>query len=123
MRDVFAEKPQHFPKRSETALKSTTKEPWKCFLRTHAYNAPEGFPVALKHVYRVGEGKQAVWEYIVNGQAVKAKSLSDEIKTDLKKIPLYGLERLVNSKSNTLYIVEGEKDVDTLSRLGYSAAC
>jgi DNA primase len=40
-----------------------------------------------------------------------------------KKIPLYGLERLITSSADTLYIVEGEKDVDTLSRLGYSAAC
>ena len=81
-------------------------------IRTHVYRDAEGNTVARKSIYRKADGsKYAKWERLEN--CIWHKGLG-EIKA-----PLYRLNEL--SDSDMIYIVEGEKDVDTMFDLGYTA--
>ncbi len=81
-------------------------------IRAHIYRDAEGNTVARKSIYRKDDGlKYALWERLEKG--VWHKGL------DKVKAPLYRLNELNNS--NMIYIVEGEKDVDTMFSLGYTA--
>ncbi|WP_138206384.1 CHC2 zinc finger domain-containing protein [Haloimpatiens lingqiaonensis] len=62
--------------------------------------------------FKTDDGKQCRYYSIVNDK-VQCKRNGEELP--------YNLYRLVKSKSNTVYIVEGEKDADTLSKMGYLA--
>ncbi|MBQ3183981.1 MAG: hypothetical protein IJB57_09980 [Clostridia bacterium] len=80
--------------------------------RTHVYRDAEGNTLARKLIYRKEDGsKYALWERLERG--VWHKGLGET------KAPLYRLNELIDS--NMIYIVEGEKDVDTMFDLGYTA--
>ncbi len=88
-------------------------KPKKGPLRTHVYRDEKGEIVAKKGIFQKKEGgKYAVWERYEKGSFIKGLGNV--------KPPLYRLPELMESKG-TVYIVEGEKDVDTMFNLGYTA--
>ncbi len=81
-------------------------------LRTHIYRDGKGNTVARKSIYSKEEGgKYALWERYEKG--VWHKGLGNV------KAPLYRLDELADA--DRIYIVEGEKDADTMFDLGYTA--
>ncbi len=87
-------------------------DPWK-LLREHVYTDINGGILGKKQIYDTGGGKkQAVWYRLEKGRYIKGLGGN--------KMPLYHLDRLVKSKG-TAVIVEGEKDVETVERLGFAA--
>lgn len=83
-------------------------------LREHIYTDTEGKPIARKTVYDTGGGKKsAAWERIENGRYIKS--------LDGLKVPPYHVHNLKEGK--TVIIAEGEKDVETLERMGFRASC
>lgn len=83
-------------------------------LREHIYTDTEGEPIARKTIYDKGSGKKtAVWERCENG--VFSKGLNG------MKVPPYHVHNL--DKCKTVLIAEGEKDVETLEKMGYYASC
>lgn len=82
-------------------------------LREHFYTDISGNILAKKQIYDTGDGgKTGIWYRLEKGQYIKGLSGV--------KMPLYHLDRLVKS-NNTAVIVEGEKDVETVERLGFVA--
>lgn len=82
-------------------------------LREHVYCSVDGLPVGKKIIFRLPEGsKTGIWYRWENGQYEKG--------LNKMKMPLYHLPQLVTS-IGIIYIVEGEKDVETMERLGYTA--
>lgn len=82
-------------------------------LREHVYLDENGQPFAKKELFRKPDGnKTAVWYRYNNG--MWSKGLSNE------KPPLYNLPALLAS-IGTVYLVEGEKDAETLASMGYTA--
>lgn len=83
-------------------------------LREHIYTDTEGNPLARKTLYDKGNGsKTAVWERYENGTYIK--------KLNGLKVPPYRVHNLKEGK--TVVIAEGEKDVETLERMGIRASC
>ncbi len=81
-------------------------------IRTHLYRDAEGNTLARKSIYRKDDGgKYALWERLEKG--VWHKGLGKV------KAPLYRLNELTDA--DRIYIVEGEKDVDTMFDIGYTA--
>ncbi len=82
-------------------------------LRTHEYCNSDGIRLALKTVYRKSDGsKTALWQrYVGNTLERGLNGL---------KMPLYHVHRL-KDKNKPVFIVEGEKDVETMERLGFIA--
>lgn len=95
-------------------------------IRSHIYNNADGTIFARKDVYKfhstyVGKNthypgdKQALWYlYDHNDKSFNAKAGLNH-----RKAPLYHLDRIQDAK--LVFIPEGEKDVETLEKLGYSA--
>jgi len=85
---------------------------WK-FLREHIYRDEDGKTIAKKELYLKQDGtKTGIWFRYDKGKFEKGlKGLN---------APLYNLAELIGS-SGTLYIAEGEKDADTLSKMGLIA--
>lgn len=82
-------------------------------LREHFYTDINGNILAKKQIYDTGGGKkQAVWYRLEKGRYMKG--------LNNQKMPLYHLDRLAKS-GKTAVIVEGEKDVETVERLGFAA--
>lgn len=82
------------------------------FLRKHIYHDINGNVIAEKLVYRKSDGgKTATWQRYENGRFIKG--LKDI------KMPLYHLTSLTSA--DTVFIVEGEKDVETMEAMGYTA--
>jgi len=96
MQDLFIEEPKK----------------WQ-HLREHVYLDGDGQPLAKKELFLKPDGcKTAVWyHYDYN---VWRKGLNHE------KPPLYNLPALIAS-SGTVYLVEGEKDAETLNSMGLTA--
>lgn len=89
------------------------KTPWT-LLREHIYTDEKGVNLAKKQIYDKGDGgKTAIWYRIEKGQY--AKGLNN------LKMPLYHLNKLVSAASDTVIVVEGEKDVETCERMGFAA--
>lgn len=85
----------------------------KTFDREHIYRDENDIIVAKKKIYRFSDGgKTAIWERYESG----------EYKAGLKGIepPLYHLSRVVK-ELETVYITEGEKDTETVEKMGYTA--
>lgn len=83
-------------------------------LREHIYTDTEGKPVARKNIFdKGGGGKTAVWERYENGAYIKG--------LNGLKVPPYRVHNLKEGK--TVIIAEGEKDVETLERMGFRASC
>ena len=95
-------------------------------VRSHVYNNADGTIFARKDVYKfhstcVGKNtyypgdKQALW-YLYDHNERNYKKTAGLNK---QKAPLYHLDRIQGAK--VVLIPEGEKDVETLERLGYAA--
>jgi|GEM_PF-3243617 len=81
-------------------------------LREHVYCSADGLPVGKKEMRRKPDGeKTAIWYRWEKGGYKKG--------LNGQKMPLYRLPQIM--ASHLIYIVEGEKDVETLERLGYTA--
>lgn len=94
---------------SAPTYKTTQK---KDLIRTHIYRDIDGNIVAKKDMYKEpNEKKSAIWSRYENGA----------YKTGLKGIepPLYNIQDVVK-ELDTVYIVEGEKDADTVKKMGYT---
>lgn len=95
---------------SAATYKTTQK---KDLIRTHIYRDIDGNIVAKKDMYKEPSGKKsAIWSRYENGA----------YKIGLKGIepPLYNIQDVVK-ELDTVYIVEGEKDADTVKKMGYTA--
>lgn len=83
-------------------------------LREHIYTDTEGNPLARKTIFDKGGGsKTAVWERYENCAYIKG--------LNGLKVPTYHVHNLKEGKS--VIIAEGEKDVETLERMGFRASC
>ena len=102
------EKKFNFPSSQTSTNKS---EPW-VQLRTHLYQNMNHDKIATKTIYRKPDGsKTAVWHRYEGNTLVKG--------LNGLKMPLYHVYNLDNTKP--VFIVEGEKDVETMEKLGYIA--
>ncbi|MGN1086762.1 MAG: hypothetical protein ACI4Q5_06985, partial [Porcipelethomonas sp.] len=82
-------------------------------LREHIYTNPDGQTIARKTIYDKGNGsKTALWERFEKGRYLK--------KLNGLKVPPYHVHKL--SGADTVFIAEGEKDVETLEKMGYTAS-
>ena len=88
--------------------------------RVHIYNDDNGHQVAQKIIEKSsGNKKFCCWQQLVNGAWVNG--------TDKVSVPLYRADKLLsitapNEYENALlFIVEGEKDAETMERLGFHA--
>ena len=88
------------------------KNKWT-LLREHIYTDENGANIAKKQIYDTGEGKTAIWYRLERGQYIKVLNGT--------KLPLYHLHKLVSSSSETIVVVEGEKDVETAEKMGFTA--
>ena len=87
------------------------RTPWE-FLREHIYTDGQNVTVAKKVIYLTDEGKkQAVWYRYRTGKWEKGLGGF--------KVPLYHLSAMVDVVK--VYMAEGEKDVETLERMGLTA--
>lgn len=83
-------------------------------LREHIYTDKCGNTIARKIIFDKGGGsKTASWERFENGRFIK--------KLEGLKVPPYHVHKL--SEADTVFIAEGEKDVETLEKMGYIASC
>lgn len=82
--------------------------------REHIYPSESSAPIGKKVIEKYSDGSKSCqwyrplsgrWEHGLNGQ----------------KMPLYHLDKLLKSKDPIVYIVEGEKDVETLESWGLVA--
>lgn len=88
------------------------KNKWT-LLREHIYTDKKGASIAKKQIYDTGKGKTAIWYRLERGQYIKGLNGT--------KLPLYHLHKLVSSSSETIVVVEGEKDVETAEKMGFTA--
>ncbi len=96
----------------ENPVRKERPDPWT-LLREHVYTDISGNVLAKKQIYDTGGGKkQAVWYRLEKGRYVKGLGGA--------KMPLYHLDRLTRS-GGTAVITEGEKDAETVERLGFAA--
>lgn len=96
-----------------TSTYSVSKsEPW-VQLRTHVYQNMNHDNIAVKTIYRKPDGsKTAIWHRYEGSTLVKG--------LNGLKMPLYHVHNLTDS-TKPIFIVEGEKDVETMEKLGYIA--
>lgn len=86
------------------------------FLRSHEYCDITGKKLAIKEIYKkLDNSKTAIWKHY-NNNGVLEKGLGG------LKLPLYRINVISNmDNDDVLFLVEGEKDVDTLTRLCFYA--
>ena len=81
-------------------------------LRSHVYTGMNGDKIAVKTIFRKPDGsKTAKWERYEGNTLVKG--------LNGLQMPLYHVGNLDSTKP--VFIVEGEKDVETMEKLGYIA--
>ena len=81
--------------------------------RTHYYYFADGSLFGKKEIVKKPDGsKNCFWSRYENGSYVKGLKGA--------KAPLYNLKELA-ATSETVYFAEGEKDCDTLSKMGFTA--
>ena len=91
---------------------NTQRQSWE-LLREHCYTNINGDILAKKQIYRKPDGKKtAIWYRLESGRYVKGLGGI--------KLPPYHLHKFTRT-NGPLVIVEGEKDVETIERLGFSA--
>lgn len=82
-------------------------------LRTHVYQSINRDNIAIKTIYKKPDGsKTAVWHRYEGNTLVKG--------LNGLKMPLYHVYNLADN-TKPVFIVEGEKDVETMEKLGYIA--
>ncbi|MDE5861738.1 MAG: hypothetical protein K2H28_06035 [Ruminococcus sp.] len=95
---------------SQTSISKS--EPW-VQLRTHIYQSMNHDNIATKTIYRKPDGsKTAIWHRYEGNTLVKG--------LNGLKMPLYHVYNLADN-TKPIFIVEGEKDVETMEKLGYIA--
>lgn len=102
-KDLFSESENRYYEKPKT----------KALDREHIYRDENDIIIAKKKIFRLSDGgKTAIWERYENG----------EYRAGLKGIepPLYHLSRVVK-ELETVYITEGEKDTETVEKMGYTA--
>lgn len=93
-------------------VKQHKEERW-ILLRTHEYRSKGGNKLAIKTLYKKPDGsKTATWQRYEGNTLVKG--------LNGLKMPLYHIHNLIDN-TKPVFIVEGEKDVENLERLGYVA--
>ena len=116
--DAFGDKP--------VPSKSSVEKPKKQVdftnvIREHIYKDEDGKPVSRKvyYGYKNADGKLPIQHRWEDGQWKPGLTYEDG-----SQVPqlLYNLPSLVNSKSHAIFLVEGEKDVDTLIKHGCRTA-
>ncbi|MCM1316061.1 MAG: CHC2 zinc finger domain-containing protein, partial [Muribaculaceae bacterium] len=91
---------------------ASKNEPW-VQLRTHVYQSINHDNIATKTIYRKPDGsKTAIWHRYEGSTLVKG--------LNGLKMPLYHVYNLTDN-TKPVFIVEGEKDVETMEKLGYIA--
>lgn len=88
--------------------------------RQHTYTNENGQPIAVKKLkIKKNGGKSFIW-YLINSETGEIASQSGLNGLEL---PLYNICSVNQAKEKglTVFVVEGEKDVDTLQSLGYIA--
>lgn len=103
---------QGFDKSQSSQKKSF--EQWE-FLRKHEYTDKNRKKLAVKYIYRKPDGsKVASWRRYEGNTLLKGLAGL--------KMPLYHVHSLEDkSKSKPVFVVEGEKDVETVESLGFIA--
>ena len=95
-----------------SASSAIKNEPW-VQLRTHVYQSINRDNIATKTIYRKPDGsKTAIWHRYEGSTLVKG--------LNGLKMPLYHVYNLTDN-TKPVFIVEGEKDVETMEKLGYIA--
>lgn len=88
--------------------------------RQHTYTNENGQPIAVKQMKISSNGGKTFRWYLIEPETGRMAS-----KTGLNglELPLYNIcaVRQAREKGRTVFVVEGEKDVDTLQSLGYIA--
>jgi putative DNA primase/helicase len=98
--------------KKDVYVKQHKQERWET-LRTHEYTSKDGNRLAVKTIYRKPDGsKTAIWHRYEGNTLVKG--------LNGLKMPLYHVDKLTDN-TKPVFIVEGEKDVETLEYLGYRA--
>ncbi len=101
---------QGFSKNHNTTKKSF--ERWE-LVRQHEYLDRKRKKLAVKYIYRKPDGsKVASWKRYEGNILVKGLNGS--------KMPLYHVSNLTD-KNKPIFVVEGEKDVETVEKLGFVA--
>ncbi|MDE5770291.1 MAG: hypothetical protein K2I06_01490 [Ruminococcus sp.] len=91
---------------------TSSSEPW-VQLRSHVYQDMNHENIAIKTIYRKpDESKTAMW------QRYEGKTLIKGLNG--LQIPLYHVYNITDN-TKPVFIVEGEKDVETMEKLGYTA--
>ena len=97
---------------SSSQTSTSKSEPW-VQLRTHIYQSMNHDNIATKTIYRKPDGsKTAIWHRYEGNTLVKG--------LNGLKMPLYHVYNLADN-TKPVFIVEGEKDVETMEQLGYIA--
>ena len=117
-------RPQTKPVSSPKPISSTNKsqstppptasssEPW-VQLRNHVYQDMNHQNIAIKTIYRKSDGsKTAMWQRYEGNTLIKG--------LNGLQLPLYHVYNITDS-TKPVFIVEGEKDVETMEKLGYIA--
>ena len=105
----------HFPKSERD-----TKVPW-VLLRQHVYKDARGVIYARKQIYQTAKGKTACWQRYENGEYINKLNADGVKDKDKLKAGLYNVQALAEQSGGEVWIVEGEKDVDTLATHGIVA--
>ncbi len=83
-------------------------------LREHIYTDEQGQPIGKKVLFDKGDSsKTAVWYRYENCRWIKG--------LNGLKMPPYHVQNLLNG--NDVILAEGEKDVETIERMGFRASC
>ena len=88
--------------------------------RQHIYTNENGQPIAVKKMkISANEGKTFRW-YLINAET---GGIASQLGLNGLELPLYNICAVNQARKNgqTVFVVEGEKDVDTLQSLGYTA--
>lgn len=97
---------KHFPKKDENNKRE--------LIREHVYINADGSTFGKKQIWRNSDGKKSpAWMRFSAGEFVYGLNGA--------KADLYNVRGLLANKTDTVWIVEGEKDADTLTKAGLLA--
>ena len=103
-------KKYHLPSSDYESKKSNSNK--LMLLRSHIYTGMNGDKIAIKTIFKKPDGsKTAKWERYEGNNLIKG--------LNGLQMPLYHVGNLDSTKP--VFIVEGEKDVETMEKLGYIA--
>ena len=88
--------------------------------RQHIYTNENGQPIAIKQMKIMHNGRKTFRWYLIDPET---GGMSNKAGLNGLELPLYNICAVNQARANgqTVFVVEGEKDVDTLQNLGYIA--